>query len=142
MAWNILIYLAIGRTCYWSFTLLCLLIPPVDLLTPPPTTTPIPAETNTYGITLGPSLGTVIFLLVMAIIAVVCVFFCMRRRKSKTILYDIELLSRVGHQSPATPRRPRGMTQIVKANMVISNSNLRLLDSIGEGNVYATLGLV
>ena len=45
---------------------------------------------------------------------------------------DIEL----SIKSSAAPRLQRGMTQIVKAKMVIFNSNIRLLDSIGEGTNY------
>ena len=76
-------------------------------------------------------LGIAAFLL-MIVVIIVCVFLCRRRGKSKT-MNDIQLSDR---KSSMAPRLLRGMSQIVKANKVISNSNIRLLDSIGEGNIY------
>ena len=98
------------------------------------TTSPVastPATTDILAIALGSSLGIVTLLLVIAMVIAVCVLLCWKRRKSKTT-DDIEL----SVKSSTAPRRLRGMTQIVKAKRVIFNSNIRLLDSIGEGNMY------
>ena len=89
------------------------------------------ATTNALAIIIGSSVGSITLLLVIALVFVMCVLLCWRRRKLET-MDDIEL----SIKSSAAPRLQRGMTQIVKAKMVIFNSNIRLLDSIGEGTNY------
>ena len=79
--------------------------------------------------------GVFVVLLLIPMVIMLCVCLYWRGRKLKTIK-DIELSdNKESFLSSVAPRRPRGMTQIVKANMVIFNRNIRLLDCIGEGNI-------
>ena len=101
---------------------------------------PSSTQSNALAITLGYSLGTATLLLVVAMVIIVCVFLCWRGRvKTRN---DIETLDEMDHhvlKRSTAPRQLRGMTRIVKAKKVISNCNIRLLDSIGEGIVYIIL---